>query len=128
MPFRKVSWLSVACLWMALGGGCSDEAAEGMAVQTSGGSAASADAGGGAGRAAGVAGSAMSLAGTHSSGGPGVGTGGELGAAFSAPFIVGTDVYVPAATSGWTKIDWSGTVLRTPNWPSNEGMQSVNLR
>ncbi|HKP58806.1 MAG TPA: hypothetical protein VJV78_18925 [Polyangiales bacterium] len=49
----------------------------------------------------------------------------ELGAVFSAPFIVGTDVYIDASSPGWIVFDWNGQVTRIPNWPSSDGMLSV---
>ncbi|HKU36986.1 MAG TPA: hypothetical protein VJR89_02530 [Polyangiales bacterium] len=49
----------------------------------------------------------------------------ELGAAFSAPFIVGTDVYVDASNPAWIVFDWNGQVTRIPNWPSSDGLLSV---
>jgi pimeloyl-ACP methyl ester carboxylesterase len=52
----------------------------------------------------------------------------ELGASFSAPFIVGTDVFVPSTTPGWIEFNWNGTVTRVPNWPSTDGMLSVVMQ
>lgn len=52
----------------------------------------------------------------------------ELGASFSAPFIVGTDVYVDAGSPAWIVLDWNGQVTRIPNWPSSDGMLSVSFQ
>lgn len=52
----------------------------------------------------------------------------DLGAAFSAPFIVGTDVFVAADSPGWIELDWSGSVFKIPNWPSSDGMLSVVIQ
>ena len=52
----------------------------------------------------------------------------DLGAAFSAPFIVGTDVYAASDSPGWIELDWSGTVTKIPNWPSSDGMLSVVIQ
>jgi pimeloyl-ACP methyl ester carboxylesterase len=52
----------------------------------------------------------------------------DLGAAFSAPFIVGTDVFIPSDTAGWIELDWNGTRMKVPNWPSSDGMLSVVIQ
>jgi hypothetical protein len=52
----------------------------------------------------------------------------ELGAVFSAPFIVGTDVYVDAESPRWIVLDWNGQITRIPNWPSSDGLLSVSFQ
>jgi len=51
----------------------------------------------------------------------------DLGASFTAPFVKGTDVYVPTAKPAWVHLDWNGYALRVPNWPSDAGLISVFL-
>ncbi len=53
----------------------------------------------------------------------------ELGSLFTAPFIVGTDVFMDASTPKWIKLKWNDptngsgpTTMRIPNWPSSEAL------
>jgi pimeloyl-ACP methyl ester carboxylesterase len=52
----------------------------------------------------------------------------ELGAAFSAPFLIGSDVYVDATEPAFMEIEWNGERMRVPNHPSDKGLVSVMLR
>jgi len=56
----------------------------------------------------------------------------ELGSLFTAPFIVGTDVFMDATSPAWIELEWndptngSGTTsMRIPNWPSSEALTLV---
>jgi pimeloyl-ACP methyl ester carboxylesterase len=51
----------------------------------------------------------------------------QLGELFTAPFVVGTDVFVQATTGAVVEIDWNGTIMHIANWPSNEALISVML-
>lgn len=51
----------------------------------------------------------------------------DLGSAFTAPFVVGTDVFVDANTPAWIELEWNGETMRVPNWPADEGMISLML-
>jgi pimeloyl-ACP methyl ester carboxylesterase len=55
----------------------------------------------------------------------------DLGASFTAPFIVGTDVYVDASKPAWVQLEWTAdnhiTKMKVPNWPSSDGMVSVTV-
>jgi pimeloyl-ACP methyl ester carboxylesterase len=51
----------------------------------------------------------------------------DLGKAFEAPFVKGTDVYLPAQKPAWIHVDWNGELLRFPNWASDQGLISVFL-
>jgi len=53
----------------------------------------------------------------------------ELGSLFTAPFIVGTDVFMDASTPAWIELKWNDptngsgtTTMRVPNWPSSEAL------
>ena len=56
----------------------------------------------------------------------------ELGALFSAPFIVGTDVFMNASEPAWIELEWNdptngsgNTTMRIPNWPSSTALNLV---
>lgn len=51
----------------------------------------------------------------------------SLAVDFEAPFVVGTDVYVSATDAAFVDVDWNGTLMKVPNWPSDEGLVSVML-
>ncbi|MFM2420786.1 MAG: hypothetical protein RL385_5509 [Pseudomonadota bacterium] len=51
----------------------------------------------------------------------------DLGKAFEAPFVKGTDLYLQAQKPAWVHVDWNGGTLRIPNWPSDQGLISVFL-
>jgi hypothetical protein len=56
----------------------------------------------------------------------------DLGAVFSGSFLMGTDVFVDASEPRWIEIEWTNeeghtTMLKVPNWPSDQILQSVNL-
>jgi pimeloyl-ACP methyl ester carboxylesterase len=55
----------------------------------------------------------------------------DLGSIFSAPFIVGTDVYIDATKPAWVELEWTAdnhtTKMKVPNWPSSEGFDSVTV-
>lgn len=51
----------------------------------------------------------------------------SLAVDFSAPFVVGTDVFVSATDAAFVELNWNGTIMNVPNWPSNEGLVSVML-
>lgn len=53
--------------------------------------------------------------------------GSSLAVDFTAPFVVGTDVYVSATDAAFVELNWNGTIMNVPNWPSNEGLVSVML-
>jgi hypothetical protein len=38
-----------------------------------------------------------------------------------------TDVFVDAREPGWIELVSNGTTFKIPNWPSNEGLISLNL-
>jgi pimeloyl-ACP methyl ester carboxylesterase len=52
----------------------------------------------------------------------------DLGSAFSAPFLVGTDVYVDATSAAWIEFNFNGHTLHIPNWPSTDGLLSVTFQ
>lgn len=51
----------------------------------------------------------------------------DLGVAFSAPFVMGTDVFMSSKQPKLLDIEWNGQHLSVPNWPSSEGFISLNL-
>lgn len=51
----------------------------------------------------------------------------ELGAAWTASFLVGSDVFMDASKPGFIEVEWNGEKMSVPNWPSSEGMLSVML-
>jgi hypothetical protein len=51
----------------------------------------------------------------------------SLAVDFSAPFVVGTDVYIPSTDPAFVEVNWNGTIMKVPNWPSDEAMVSVML-
>lgn len=53
--------------------------------------------------------------------------GSDLGVAFSAPFVMGTDVFMSSKQPKLLDIEWNGQHLSVPNWPSAEGFISLNL-
>ena len=51
----------------------------------------------------------------------------SLGAPFTAPFLVGSDVFVAAEPAAMMEIDWNGYVMHVPNMPSDKGLVSIML-
>lgn len=51
----------------------------------------------------------------------------QLNEDFMAPFVEGTDVYIPATEAAFVEVNWNGTKLMIPNWPSDQAMVSVML-
>jgi hypothetical protein len=51
----------------------------------------------------------------------------SLGAPFTAPFLVGSDVFVAAAPPAFMELDWNGFTMQVPNMPSDKGLVSVML-
>ncbi len=56
----------------------------------------------------------------------------ELGSLFTAPFIVGTDVFMDAAIPEWIDLEWNDptngagpTSMKIPNWPSSQALTLV---
>jgi hypothetical protein len=56
----------------------------------------------------------------------------ELGSLFTAPFIVGTDVFMDTTSPAWIELEWNDptngsgtTTMRIPNWPSSEALTLV---
>jgi pimeloyl-ACP methyl ester carboxylesterase len=56
----------------------------------------------------------------------GVTNGGSLLAYAATPFVKGTDVFMSASPPAFLEMNFNGTVLKIPNWPSaSEGLTSV---
>jgi len=56
----------------------------------------------------------------------GVSNGGSLAAYAATPFVKGTDVFMQASTPAFLEMNFNGTVVNIPNWPSvSEGLTSV---
>ncbi len=54
--------------------------------------------------------------------------GGLLSAYASTPFVKGTDVYMDATKAAWITLEFDGTTMRVPNWPSTtEGDLLITL-
>jgi len=51
----------------------------------------------------------------------------DLGVSYSFPFLFATDVFVDAREPAWIDLVTNGTTMKIPNWPSNEGLISLNL-
>jgi hypothetical protein len=50
----------------------------------------------------------------------------DLGVPFSAiSFLLGTDVFMDASEPAWIEMNFNGTTLQIPNWPSDEALVSV---
>ena len=49
----------------------------------------------------------------------------DLGRAFSAPFLVGTDVFMDARTPEFVDLSFNGTKVRISNWPSQDALVSI---
>jgi hypothetical protein len=51
----------------------------------------------------------------------------SLGAPFTAPFLVGSDVFVAATPPAFMEIAWNGYLMQVPNMPSDKGLTSIML-